>query len=251
MAGITGCILLNAVVLMALMRPADLPMPTIPKPPMVVFDLSKPKPPPPAPPPEPVHIGKTKPDVVPMTRDKPVIAKTSTTAWSSGRRASRVRSSAARRSGISSTSLWFHRRCAPRRSARGRRAIGRRDQAAHPGRKLGQGRVGQAQLIEMGDGVKQVVSVRPPQAPRGGDDPRLVPAEGVAGGDALQDGAPADCEAHATLLETAVALADALQGLAQLLSARAELLARAGAGFVSLDLTRLGRPGSAASGRRR
>ena len=29
--------------------------------------------------------------------------------------------------------------------------------------------------------------------------------------DALQDGAPADCEAHATLLETAVALADALQ----------------------------------------
>ena len=79
-AGITGCVLLNAVVLMALMRPADLPMPTIPKPPMVVFDLSKPKPPPPAPPPEPVHIGKTKPDVVPMTRDKPVIAKTSTTA---------------------------------------------------------------------------------------------------------------------------------------------------------------------------
>lgn len=29
--------------------------------------------------------------------------------------------------------------------------------------------------------------------------------------DTLQDGAPADCEAHTTLLETAVALADALQ----------------------------------------
>lgn len=78
-AGITGCILLNAAVLMALMRPADLPMPAVPKPPMVVFDLSKPKPPPPPPPIDPVR-GKTEtpPEIVPVIRRKPVDTRPTT-----------------------------------------------------------------------------------------------------------------------------------------------------------------------------
>lgn len=66
-AGITACILLNAVALMALMRPADLPLPAIAEPGMVMIDLAKPKPEPPPPPPD-------KPDtVIKPTQPVPVV----------------------------------------------------------------------------------------------------------------------------------------------------------------------------------
>lgn len=60
-AGITGCVLVNAVLLMLLMRPADLPMPILSKPDLFVVDL-KPKPKPPLPPPDP------EPEIVPVQK---------------------------------------------------------------------------------------------------------------------------------------------------------------------------------------